>query len=91
MQKRLECTVIGRVQFVMYRDFAARAARNLGLVGTVKNNADKTVTVIAEGDESRLAAYLKKLAQGSMLSRVDRIDVVWREPAGTFSSFDIVY
>ena len=49
MNERLEAIVSGRVQMVMYRDFTARFARRLGLVGEVKNLSDGTVRVIAEG------------------------------------------
>ena len=52
MEKRLECQVFGRVQLVMFRDFVTRKARARGIVGTVKNNPDGSVSVVAQGDEA---------------------------------------
>ena len=83
--------ISGRVQMVMYRDFAVRAARALGIVGTVRNLDGGSVEVIAEGEKAMLEAYLKKLKRGSMLSNVDGIEVEWREPTGRFEDFAIQF
>ena len=91
MQKRIECTVAGRVQMVMYRDFTARNARALGLFGTVKNTDEGSVFVVAEGEESVLLLFIEKLKQGSLLAHVEKADVLWKEPSGEFSDFRIVY
>ena len=91
MQKRLECQVSGRVQMVMFRDFATREARSLGIKGTVKNNPDGTVSIIAEGDEEALHTFLELLAKGSILARVDTVGEEWSEPLGGYKSFDILY
>jgi acylphosphatase len=91
MQKQMTCTVLGRVQMVMYRDFTKRRARSLGLTGWVKNNDDGTVRIVAEGEESKLKALLSEIQKGSLLARVDDIRVSWKEPSGSFSSFSIVY
>lgn len=91
MRKRVECTIMGRVQMVMFRDFTKRAARHLGLAGFVKNNSDGSVTAIAEGEEDKLRIFLIKLEKGPLLARVDRIEIVFKEPVGDFSDFQIVY
>lgn len=91
MQKRLECQIFGRVQFVMFRDFACRKARARGLVGAVKNNPDGSVSVIAEGDEIKLRELLTLIRHGSFLSRVDRVRETWSDCLGNYQSFDILY
>lgn len=91
MQKRLECEVFGRVQMVMFRDFVTRKARARGIVGTVKNNLDGSVSVRAEGDEVKLLEILALIHRGSMFARVDRVEERWDMPLGEFKSFDIVY
>ena len=91
MEKRLECTVYGRVQMVMFRDFVTRKARSRGLVGTVKNNIDGTVSVVAQGQEDKLQEFLVFIHKGSVLSRVERVEERWVDPLGKFKSFDILY
>lgn len=91
MKKRIECKVTGRVQMVMYRDFACRTARKLGLQGTVKNNDDGSVTAIAEGEEAKLAKYVEYLNRGSVLAHVEHVETIWGDVKGEFSQFIIVY
>ena len=91
MDERLEASVHGRVQMVMYRDFATRKARRLGLVGEVKNLPDGSVRVIAEGPRDALDRYVEKLKRGPILARVDEVDTVRTAPSGAYESFDIRY
>jgi acylphosphatase len=91
MIKEIRATVRGRVQRVMYRDFAQRKASRLRLIGTVKNLPDHTVEVVARGEEKVLETYIKKLNRGSLLAHVEGVEVEWREPTGTFEGFKIVY
>lgn len=91
MQKRLECMVSGRVQLVMFRDFTQRKARGLGLVGTVKNNPDGSVSVVAEGDEEALKKFLVVIHKGPTLSRVECVEQKWLQSLGEYKKFDILY
>jgi acylphosphatase len=88
---RIECIVTGRVQMVMYRDFAQRTARRLGVFGWVKNEDDGSVRIVAEGDELVLDKYLTALKKGSILSRVENITADWKDATKEFSDFDIRY
>ena len=89
--ERLEAIVTGRVQLVMYRDFATRKARGLGLVGEVQNLADGTVRVVAEGPRTKLEQYVRKLWQGSLLSSVEDVQTTYLPATGEFKYFDINY
>jgi acylphosphatase len=91
MTKRLECHITGRVQLVMYRDFAMRHARALNIVGTVENMKDGGVHLIAEGDELSLSSYLEKLKRGPVLAHVEHCEATWSEPHGGFTDFSISY
>lgn len=82
---------------VMYRDFVKRGARASGLVGYVKNLPDGTVEMLAQGPKDKLETLLARVRKGSLLSRVDNVDVQWRlpantagEPTGQYSNFSIV-
>lgn len=91
MKKQLKANITGRVQMVMYRDFACRKAKKLGLVGMVKNLEDGSVSVIAEGEESVLDEYVKYLNRGSILSKVKNVRISWDEAKGEYSDFKIMY
>lgn len=87
----IEVVVKGRVQMVMFRDFAQRKARSLKLPGTVKNLKDGTVRIIAQGNKETLEKYIDMLEIGSMLSNVENISVSWRESKERFIGFKIIY
>ncbi len=91
MQKELHATVRGRVQMVMYRDYARRGALRLGLTGTVQNLKDGTVEVFAQGEEEVLKKFIERLKKGSLLSRVDTVAVEWRAVQQTPPTFTILY
>lgn len=75
----------------MFRDFTQRKGSGLGLAGTVQNLRDGTVEVVAQGERAKLEQLIAKLHRGSLLSRVDAVDVAWREPSERFDRFRIVY
>ena len=82
--------VSGRVQMVMYRDFATRKARHVGVKGFVQNLADGTVEVVAQGNKESLEKYIAYLRKGSILSHVANVTIEWRTPQTTFDSFTLV-
>lgn len=91
MFEEIYCRIDGRVQMVMFRDFAQRKARSLEIVGWVKNLPDGTVEVVAQATPDTLKQYVAHLHEGSILSRVDSVAVDWRAPSGHFDDFVIVY
>jgi acylphosphatase len=91
MNERLEAIVSGRVQMVMYRDFVARKARGLGLVGEVKNLPDGTVHVVAEGSHEKLERLVEFLHKGSILARVESVTSAYATPENAYTDFHISY
>jgi len=90
-QKIFRAIVHGRVQGVLYRDFAQRKARSLELVGTVQNLRDGTVEIYAQGDEKKLKEFLDQLKRGSFFSKVESIEAVWQETETQRDDFIILY
>jgi acylphosphatase len=88
---RLEATVSGEVQGVGYRYFVLRIALRLGLRGYVRNLADSSVEVVAEGPRQLLDELLRELWRGPRGARVDDIRVSWRAPEDAFNGFRIVH
>jgi acylphosphatase len=66
--------VRGRVQGVGYRQFAVRAALELGLTGYARNLSDGTVEVYARGRERELSELAGRLHQGPMFSDVRGVE-----------------
>jgi len=89
MSRRLAATVRGVVQGVYFRQSAQREAVRLGLVGTVRNQPDGTVRVVAEGDAEALAQLLRWLRRGPERAVVERVDVEWLESRGGLAGFHI--
>ena len=91
MQEEIRCIVRGRVQMVMYRDFAQRKARVLSVVGSARNLEDGTVEIVAQGLPEQLRLFIEALNEGSVLARVDEIAVEWRSSSDRYDDFSILY
>ena len=65
--------VFGRVQGVGFRYFVHAEATGIGVMGWVRNRADGSVEVWAEGSEAQLDRLRLALARGPRISRVDRV------------------
>ena len=87
--RRLRATVHGRVQGVGFRAYAAAEARRLGLSGWVRNQLDGTVSLVAEGPDPALEAFLAWLRQGPPLARVTSVDAEWVAASGDLASFQM--
>jgi acylphosphatase len=88
--QRLQAVVTGRVQGVAFRDFVRREASSRGITGYVRNGDDgKSVEVVAEGDESALAALVDSLRSGPRFARVDRVETAFSEASGGFRRFSV--
>jgi len=89
MMKRIYARVHGFVQGVGYRVFAQSQAQRLGLRGYVRNCADGTVEVVAEGDEHQLHEFLRALQHGPLGARVQRVDFEYAEATQEWDAFTI--
>lgn len=67
--------VTGRVQGVSFRAYAKREALRLGLTGTVSNQPDGSVEIIAEGDKPALSAFRAWCEVGSPHAKVSAVEV----------------
>ncbi len=88
--KRLEATVIGRVQGVGFRYFVETKANELNIYGWVANQWDGSVRVVAEGKDDDIDLFLKALWQGPRLAYVEDIKYNLTDiDKISFVSFDI--
>lgn len=73
---RVHLRVIGRVQGVGFRWWAARQARVLDLAGTVRNEPDGSVAVEAEGPAVDVAEFKGMLEEGPPNAFVERVETL---------------
>ena len=71
---RIHARVTGLVQGVGYRYFAFNAARRLNLTGWVRNCADGSVEVEAQGERTAIAQLLSQLKLGPRWSQVSSVE-----------------
>jgi acylphosphatase len=74
--------ITGVVQGVSFRAYAADEARRLGLTGWVRNEADGSVLIEAEGDEAPLDRLVAWCGVGPPAARVEGVDVQAGPPVG---------
>lgn len=92
MKERRAYRISGRVQGVGFRWFTRHAAEELGIAGTVRNDPDGTVEVVAIADSATLDDFETRLRSGPALASVDLLDVLEQstEAENTPSGFRIV-
>lgn len=83
--------ITGRVQGVGFRNSTRRKARQLGVTGWVKNLADGSVKVIAEGKRDDVESLITWANSGPRLANVDKVEVERKEPKDEFDNFTIRY
>ncbi len=81
--------VRGRVQGVGFRWFVEREACLLQVAGWVRNNADSTVEVMAQGTPDQLAGLYSRLREGPRAARVDAVEVKDADPTPGLAAFQI--
>jgi acylphosphatase len=72
----LHVRVTGVVQGVGFRWFVREQARRLGLAGWVRNLADGSVEVAAQGESQQIELFRAELQRGPRGARVERLEVV---------------
>lgn len=79
---RRRVVIHGSVQGVGFRFSAARAARQYGVAGWIRNRGDGTVEVAFEGEPDAVDAMLRWCEQGPRGAVVERVDVREEPPEG---------
>ena len=89
--KILTIRIEGNVQGVGFRQGALSAARRFGVKGFIKNEADGSVYIEAEGKETNLNEFVRWCHEGSSHARVSNVAVEENETTGTFEKFSVRY
>lgn len=78
------------VQGVGFRYRTAMKAYELSLTGTVKNNDDGSVGVVAEGSAEAIDQLLAWLTSSRAPGRVAKVEQSTSPASGEFKDFDII-
>ena len=88
---RLTARVEGVVQAVGFRYWTVRQAEELGLTGTVRNNDDGSVGLLAEGPQSVVLEFRRWLRSPEAPGRVEKVQESMSRATGEFSNFRVEY
>jgi len=66
--------IFGEVQGVFFRHSARLKAREIGIIGFVKNEPDGAVYMEAEGDEKALGQFLEWCKHGPESAKVEKVE-----------------
>ena len=89
--KTLHMTVSGIVQGVGFRYFVYRTARDHQISGWVRNAADGTVEILAQGEESHLNGFMQTVRIGPRFASVKGVKVEEVPEHPELQGFEITY
>ena len=87
--KLYKIKVTGKVQGVWFRKDTARRAKDLGILGFVRNETDNSVYIEVVGAEKALEIFLDWLHIGSPMSKVRSVNFEVGEMKD-FTTFDVL-
>ena len=93
MENELICRqikVLGKVQGVWFRDSTLKKAKALGIKGFVKNQADGSVYIEAEGTPPAMKNFIDWCHEGPTFAKVESVEIEEMELT-YFEQFRIVW
>lgn len=88
-KKHLNIRVYGDVQGVGFRYAAQQRARELGVTGFAKNDADDSLYIEAEGNEDSLKKLLAWCKEGPSYATIEKVESEFGEELKKFKEFEI--
>lgn len=89
--KRIHGIISGDVVGVGLRSWVRKVAVDNHLNGWVKNREDKTVELVAEGEQEGLEKLIATCKRGPDVAWVERVDIQWSKATGEFVNFEVIY
>jgi len=88
--KKLQAIFHGHVQGVGFRYTAQRIANSFDVTGYVRNRADGTVELVAEGEEKELNELLDIIKE-RMERYIRDVNIAWAVPEGKWAEFKVTF
>jgi acylphosphatase len=89
--QRMTVHFTGRVQGVGFRFTVLELARTLAVTGTVRNEWDGSVTLVAEGTRDELESFLLRIHRSRLGAFIRQAHTRWTEASGNIKQFSISY
>jgi acylphosphatase len=86
---RVHMWVKGLVQNVGFRAHVEVNARQLGVMGWVRNVGYDTVEAVAEGEREKVDRFIEAMKAGPRASRVNESRIEWEQVTREFKSFEV--
>jgi acylphosphatase len=90
MTRRVKLIVSGRVQGVCFRYSTQKKARQIGVVGTVRNLPDGNVEIIGQAETALVQALIDWSQKGPITARVDTVEISDLPVDTTLVTFEII-
>lgn len=91
MKKRVHLLIYGRVQGVWFRTSTKNKAKQIGLMGWVKNTSDGYVEAVFEGEEEFIEEMIDWCHIGPKLANVTDVKIKYEKFMEDFLEFNIIY
>ena len=88
--KQVQVTYSGDVIGAGFRLTANEIARDLNLVGWVRNLPDDRVELLVQGEEGAIKKLLDQLT-GIFQNNIEESKITWQKPSSELSEFEIKY
>jgi acylphosphatase len=89
MKARAVVVFKGTVQGVFFRANTLDFARESGLTGWVRNERDRSVKAVFEGERAHIERVISECINEQPMAKVDDCDVKWEPWSGEFKEFRI--
>ncbi|MCX6707146.1 MAG: acylphosphatase [Candidatus Woesearchaeota archaeon] len=86
--KRVHLFIHGQVKGVFFRAYTKRKAKELGLIGFVRN-VDEGVEVVAQGEDRDVNLMLEFCKRGPTSAIVEDVEVIEEQPKDDLSDFEV--
>lgn len=91
MKKYLKIKIYGKVQGVFFRHSTIKKAQSLNICGFVKNEADGSVYIEAEGENKKIKNFLQWCYEGPQTAKITKVNFFFNTKLKNFKEFTIKY
>lgn len=88
---RVHMIISGRVQGVFFRQNTLKKAKELSVLGWVRNLQDGRVEAVFEGEKKKVEEIVNWAKKGPVSAKVENVEIEWQDCKGEFNNFELRY